>query len=453
MKPHPLRRLIERHKKGAAIGVYSVCSANAFVLQAAMQQAAQDRALLLIEATSNQVDQFGGYTGMTPQDFKDFVFRLANENNFNTDQLILGGDHLGPNRWQTNDATLAMENARAQIAAYVQAGFSKIHLDPSMPLKGDKTDAQGRLPIEIIAQRTAELCKVAEQAAHSNQNLSFAPLYVIGSDVPPPGGAQHSTSQIHITPVSKVEATLIYTKQAFQQHNLNEAWENVRAIVVQPGVEFDHQQVFEYQSSKAAPLKTFIETQKQWVYEAHSTDYQSPLALRQMVIDHFAILKVGPALTFAMREALFALAFIEQELAQLHRKLVPSNLLNTIEQIMLKEPDHWQKHYHGTAAQKQFARRYSFSDRIRYYWPHPAIQNAVRTLLKNLQQISIPLTLISQYLPEEYQSIRLKKIDNNPQNLILHKIRTRLQDYVFACQHRPTPSLTTTHNQPIMEPI
>ena len=71
-------------------------------------------------------------------------------------------------------------------------------------------------------------------------------------------------------------------------------------------------------------LKKTIEKYDQFVYEAHSTDYQRKETLRQMVKDHFVILKVGPALTFAMREALFSLDFIEKELLDLHKGLKPS---------------------------------------------------------------------------------------------------------------------------------
>jgi D-tagatose-1,6-bisphosphate aldolase subunit GatZ/KbaZ len=42
------------------------------------------------------VDQFGGYTGMTPADFRGFVCQLADSLDFPQSQLILGGDHLGP---------------------------------------------------------------------------------------------------------------------------------------------------------------------------------------------------------------------------------------------------------------------------------------------------------------------------------------------------------------------
>src|SRR3954449_11289773 len=102
---------IGRHKAGESVGVYSVCSAHPTVVQAAIAQAASDGGHVLIEATSNQVDQFGGYTGMRPTDFRDLVLGIADDEGFPRDRVILGGDHLGPNRWQGQPADAAMANA------------------------------------------------------------------------------------------------------------------------------------------------------------------------------------------------------------------------------------------------------------------------------------------------------------------------------------------------------
>ena len=69
---------IARHKAGEPAGVTSVCSAHPLVIEAAMRLClAEGEAGVLIEATSNQVDQTGGYTGMTPADFRDFVGDIA----------------------------------------------------------------------------------------------------------------------------------------------------------------------------------------------------------------------------------------------------------------------------------------------------------------------------------------------------------------------------------------
>lgn len=135
--------------------------------------------------------------------------------------------------------------------------------------------------------------------------------------------------------------------------------------MVQPGVEFDHTNVIDYQPAKAAALSQMVENYETLIFEAHSTDYQTPQSLRQLVIDHFAILKVGPALTFALREALFSLAAIEEE-------LVPakacSGLRQVLENVMLDRPEYWQSHYHGDGNARRLARGYSYSDRVRYYW-------------------------------------------------------------------------------------
>ncbi|MGL5772207.1 MAG: class II D-tagatose-bisphosphate aldolase non-catalytic subunit, partial [Bacteroidales bacterium] len=90
-----LQEIIQAHKSGKDTGVYAVCSAHPLVIEAALQQALNDNSILLIEATSNQVDQFGGYTGMTPADFRDFVVQKAQQYQFPLARLVLGGDHLG----------------------------------------------------------------------------------------------------------------------------------------------------------------------------------------------------------------------------------------------------------------------------------------------------------------------------------------------------------------------
>ena len=149
-------------------GIYSVCSAHPWVIRAAMQQAEANGTPLLIEATSNQVNQLGGYTGMRPADFHGAVFDLARQENFPEDRLILGGDHLGPNPWQSLHACEAMAHAEAMVSEYAAAGFTKLHLDASMPCKDDPHS----LPDTLVAERASRLCHAAEQAA-PGKTLSY----------------------------------------------------------------------------------------------------------------------------------------------------------------------------------------------------------------------------------------------------------------------------------------
>src|SRR3954464_9120910 len=164
---------IGRHKAGESVGVYSVCSAHPTVVEAAIAQAAADGSYVLIEATSNQVDQFGGYTGLRPAEFRDLVLGIADRAGFPRDRVVLGGDHLGPNRWQRESASVAMAKADVLIAAYVEAGYIKIHLDCSMSCADDPAV----LDDEVVAGRAARLMRVAEDTAH--RSGAEGPMYVI----------------------------------------------------------------------------------------------------------------------------------------------------------------------------------------------------------------------------------------------------------------------------------
>src|ERR1700761_3766125 len=144
-------------------GITSVCSAHPLVIRAAAEQASGERGLLLIEATCNQVNQDGGYTGMQPADFRTFVRGILERAAFPEERLLLGGDHLGPHPWRKLPAEQAMAKAETMIAAYAKAGFAKIHLDASMSCAGDPDV----LPDEIVAKRAARLAKVTEAHAAS----------------------------------------------------------------------------------------------------------------------------------------------------------------------------------------------------------------------------------------------------------------------------------------------
>jgi D-tagatose-1,6-bisphosphate aldolase subunit GatZ/KbaZ len=290
-----LLQLVEQHKAGMPVGIFSVCSAHPWVLKAALQQAKIRGTPVLVEATSNQVNQFGGYTGQTAAQFRDALWNMADEIGLARELLWLGGDHLGPNAWQDRPALEAMTLSETLIDDYVRAGFRKIHLDCSMSCADDPTP----LSDETVAARAARLCAVAERAWQ--QSGGEAPVYVIGTEVPVPGGAQEALAGVQVTTPQAVQYTLSAHRQAWQQAELTGAWQRVIALVVQPGVEFDHHGVEHYQPQQAIELSQFIGQQPGLIYEAHSTDYQAPLAYKQLVRDHFAILKVGPALTFALR--------------------------------------------------------------------------------------------------------------------------------------------------------
>jgi D-tagatose-1,6-bisphosphate aldolase subunit GatZ/KbaZ len=426
-----LRSLIEKQKSGQPAGLYSVCSSNPFVLGAAMRRAGQTGEILLVESTSNQVNQFGGYMGMTPRQFARLLQERIEHYRLAPGQVLIGGDHLGPNPWRGDSADSAMQSAAQLVADCVEAGYRKIHLDASMRL-GD--DAPGPLSVELSARRAAMLCHAAERAWQNQPPGTPAPQYVIGTEVPPPGGARRAENTLQVTLVKNARYTIEATFQAFRELGLEGVWPRVIALVVQPGVEFGDHSIHAYQPPKAAKLSAFIETQPGMVYEAHSTDYQTRQALQKLVEDHFAILKVGPALTFAFREAVFALEWIERELLQIANVGEMSNLQAVLEGEMLAYPVYWEPYYHGSPAEQHFARRFSLSDRARYYWNRPPVQSALDRLFSNLHDVAIPLSLISQFLPNQATRIKQGQLSPLAPMLIDDKIGEVLDDYRCACR-------------------
>ncbi len=409
---------------GRRVGITSVCTAHPLAIEAALLQGLADRAPVLIEATCNQVNQDGGYTGMTPADFRAFVLGIAARVGFDPADLILGGDHLGPNPWRGLPAGDAMEKAEAMISAYAGAGFSKLHLDTSMGCR----DEPAALADAETAARAARLAGAAERGAR-DAGLP-PPVYIVGTEVPVPGGATHALDALAVTRPEAALATVAVHREAFAAAGLDEAFGRAIGVVVQPGVEFGHADVIAYDPAAARGLAAVLARMPQFVFEAHSTDYQSAAALRALVDDGFAILKVGPGLTFALREALYGLDEIAAIVAPLPG--TPS-LRDAMERLMLAEPGHWARYYDGTPSDLFAQRHFSYSDRIRYYWPHADAQAAVEALMARLGERQIPETLVSQYLPRLWEGVRDGSVAPLARDLAIAAIRAALAPYSAAC--------------------
>lgn len=418
----PLASVVARHRAGEPVGLTSICSAHPLVLEATMREAAH-AGPVLVEATSNQVNQHGGYTGMQPPQFRELVLGVARAAGVATERVLLGGDHLGPNPWRERPAAEAMALAEEMVAGYVAAGFTKIHLDCSMACSDDGVAPDD----ELVSQRAARLARVAEDIAANERPLS----YVIGTEVPVPGGAAEAIQALEPTSADAARATLSAHRRAFAQAGVGEAWSRVRGLVVQPGVEFDEWTVSDYEPQRTRELQRVLDDAPGMVFEAHSTDYQTPQRLAALVADHWAILKVGPGLTFALREALFALAEIEADLVPLEER---SRLREVVERRMLARPDYWAAYYGGSAEAQRIARAYSYSDRVRYYWPDPEIDGAVRRLFDNLGEVAIPLPMLGGRLPLEYARVRAGEVVAEPHALVCDHIAAVLREYRAACE-------------------
>ena len=408
-----MKQIIAASRAGRHAGIPSYCTAHRETLRAIFRCYQANTKPILIEATCNQVNQDGGYTGMKPTDFREFVFALAREANVDASRIILGGDHLGPNPWKGAPAVEAMAKAGELVCCYVEAGFTKIHLDASMACADDHGLAETEM-----AARAAELCAVAEKYSGSAELL-----YVIGTEVPIPGGETEILEGLALTKPEAALRTYELHRTAFKKLGLEAALKRVIGIVVQPGVDFGNSQIFAFNKVKAANLASTINQIPNAVFEAHSTDYQTPQALHDLVASRFAILKVGPELTAAYREAVVAMACIEDWLPIAAK----SNIMAIIAKVMDANPKYWQG-YIASDARTELMKIYGLSDRIRYYWPDRAIQDALKILHANIDSASGEIGLIAQFanLPE----LRTLPLS---QEIIQARVGAVANKYSFAC--------------------
>ena len=426
---HPIQQMMDQRREGRICGIESVCSANEFVLEVALKRSKLFNAPVLIEATANQVNQFGGYTGMYPKDFYEMVLKMAAEIGVPENHIILGGDHLGPLTWQNLPETEAMEKSETLVYQYARAGFTKIHLDTSMKVADDP---EGLLSTETIARRGATLYKAAMKGYEelkAEKPDAMRPVFVIGSEVPIPGGAQEAEDTLAVTKPEAFRDTVATYRRVFKEEGIEDGMNDVVAVVTQPGVEFGDDQVFLYDHDAATELCAALKEFPEVCFEGHSTDYQSKECLKRMVEDGIAILKVGPALTYGLRESLFSLSMMEKELIPEEKQ---AHFIETLEKVMLEKPDNWKKHYHGDEKQLALCRKYSFSDRCRYYIGLPEVVESINKLFENLREYPIPMNMLHQYMPISYIKVRDGIIPLDPRELALDGVVAFMEDYEYA---------------------
>ena len=431
-----MRTILEERRSGKNSDIPSYCTANPQVLKAILIHAKETETTVLIEATANQVNQFGGYTGMMPEDYKNYILNMADEMGCRRENIILGGDHLGPLTWADEPEKDAMAKAKELVRLFTLAGYTKIHLDTSMRLGDDPLDRP--LTDETIARRGVELYKVSigayEELREENPE-ALRPSYIIGSEVPIPGGSQEEGNSVVITKPEALEHMLSAYRAEFKAQGVEDGINDVIAVVVQPGVEFGNDEVHIYDREEARSLCEACRKHPEIMLEGHSTDYQPKEALKEMVEDGVGILKVGPQITFALREALFALSHIEKALIGedgLINGRKPVDFPAVMEKVMVDNPKDWVKHYHGDETSKKIDRKFSLSDRCRYYFSTDEVQDAIKRLYENIDGVSIPLGLLHQYMPHQYHKVLEGTLVPSGENLATDHVREVFYHYEYA---------------------
>ncbi len=298
---------IRRHKSGDTVGVYSVCSAHPTVVEAAIMQAGADDVPVLIEATSNQVDQFGATPDASGRVPRPPSSASPTGADFPRSRVVLGGDHLGPNRWQGETAAAAMEKADATHRRLRRAGYSKIYLDAACPVPTTRQCSMTR------PSRSAPHACCTSRRIRATQRRRPSDVRHRHRGTGSRAGPRDARRS-HPDAGRSCRATDRRASGRVHPIRLDHVWPRVMALVVQPGVEFDHLQVIDYRRTahRGATARPRHGTAPgvRGAFHRLSATPQIARARRRSL----AVLKVGPGLTFAMREALFGLAHIENQL-------------------------------------------------------------------------------------------------------------------------------------------
>ena len=413
-----LYEVIARNRAGEPAAVPSVCSAHPEILTSALHLARDLERPLIIEATSNQVNQFGGYTGMRAADFMAFVNKLISTSGIDPTTVVLGGDHLGPQVWNREPAEQAMDKAKCLVAEYSTAGIQKIHLDCSEGCAGEAAQVSD----ELAAARAAELAVVCRNASENPQELVF----VVGTEVPPPGGVRmDDNGNLVATTPQNATKTINAHRAAFEAQGAADLWGQVAGLVVQPGVEFSFDEVHQLPLGRDPGLRSVMMDHPHLCLEAHSTDYQPPDVYPRLAELGFAFQKVGPALTYAWRRALYALDHLRSILQP-----GSTSLPQVVESAMRKNPVFWRDHYPASGA--EVAWHFGLSDRIRYYWTDSAVAGAVTGLLDELATANLPDHVYLEVFEPAVLAQSARLGESRPLALARAQVQQSLAPYFFG---------------------
>jgi len=367
-----LETIIYNKLEGASAFV-CICSSHQSIVEAAIRKISRDRlSNVIIEATGNQVNQFGGYSGLTPFEYKQSINSIAESFGMSRDCIFLGGDHLGPLPWKMEPANSAMRKARTLVRDFAAAGFQKLHIDTSVACADDI----GGISQEEIIRRAVDLIEVAESAF-----VDTPPSYIIGTEVPKAGGVKSEKIRAPTNP-KLIHKNYIAHVAALREKGLNRAANSILAAVAYTGVEFSTNTLI--RSEQFSQRHSFFDDYG-YGLEAHSTDYQSEQTLNKLVKSGYKFLKVGPELTFVLRSVLFTLETLERTVVPIHLR---SNLEKTLRSVMKTNPAYWHAHHSRDSDMEMVL--YSMLDRSRYYWNDERVQKALKVLRRNINMYDIP---------------------------------------------------------------
>ena len=392
----------------------SFCTANIDVLKSIMFFCNLKKLPCLIECTSNQVNQDGGYTNKTPKKFIKEISNLRKKIKLSKNRLFIGGDHLGPLPWKKKNKQLAIKNSIKLIESFLKEKFCKIHIDTSIKCRDDKIFNN-----EIIFERTKQILENIKIKKRINDKF-----LIIGSEVPISGSGDNK--RVVLTTKKQIKNECIKFRQVLKGSKLDK--NRKFGLVVEPGMKYMHKFLKKPNLKNFSDKKIFSE-KNNFVFEAHSTDYQPFSILKKLVDNNFKFLKVGPELTYNYSRSLFFMERLEKKLKK-KRSLIKINIINS----MKKKNKYWLGYY---KANKVNLFLESKLDRMRYYLNNQKVINSINILKKNINTISLEkiLTLIPKKQKKEFLFYNKKRLTHF-ENMKMIFVSKSLLRYYSACGYK-----------------
>ncbi len=394
----------------------SFCTANFDVIHSIFYYCHINKLPCLIECTSNQVNQDGGYTSNTPKKFANKINKLRKKIKLNQSQLFLGGDHLGPLAWKKNTNKTALKKSIKLINSFLNANFDKIHVDTSTMCKDDVF-----INNDIIFDRTLKILnsKIIKKKIYDK-------FLVIGSEVPLSGSNDDKT--VITTSLEKIKIEALKFRDFLESTHLKK---RNFGLVIEPGMKYMNSSIKKPIFTKFLNKKKFSKINN-FVFEAHSTDYQPKKILLKLVDNNFKFLKVGPELTYNYSRSLFFMNKIENKFF----KNSTSDIKKSILLSMKQNNKYWKEYYDKN---NNLLLLNSKLDRSRYYLNEKNVENSIRILRNNINTLDKKkiLSLINNDFKKDFLFYNKKKLTNFD-NIKLIFISKSLKRYFNACGFKNT---------------
>ncbi|MCD6577344.1 MAG: class II D-tagatose-bisphosphate aldolase, non-catalytic subunit [Anaerolineaceae bacterium] len=427
-----LMDIVEANRRGEKKGIYAVESQNPTVQEAYLRQALSNGSPALFEISADRLDLRGQNGRIHPDDFIGKVKRVAVKVGYPRDRLFFSVHGVSPSLCQGESIESTLRKTRAFISSIIHSGFNILEICAGIPLK---EDPEGQLlPPEAITAREAEFYQAAEDAAASLPDEK-KPLYVLGVH-PEQGMIEDKRNRAH---KKDVEIRFDQFSQTARSAGLPEIEGRLLAVRVFLGPGYDSERVIPYDLSLLEELGECAHEGKPVMLEALKTDYQPQSVLDQLVEKHFALLSVGLELTYTMREALFSMAVMENETMIGKPGVYMSNFIIELDRAMLSAPQHWQKYYTGNGFEQLIARKYSLYDRSRFFLENKDVRKMKKRLFDNLEKYPVPLTVLRQFMPRQYERVAAGELENKPNALMMDAVGYALKRYSRACGWEENP--------------